>query len=157
MFVKKQIETYVSEEAEFDGATLLSYREVSLLLTERERMYKDDWWLHTPGYNSSLACNVDYLSGVHRDGDYVYFSYYSIRPALKFKNIGNLKVGDIFKIGDYDFKVISPELAWLYHQDIGIDIFDRKTNIYENSHIKKVIDEWYETEILGYAEKDLED
>ena len=36
-------------------------------------------------------------------------------------------------------------------------MFDKETNVYENSYIKKVVDEWYENEILGYTEKNLED
>lgn len=157
MFVKKQIQTYIPEQIEFEGATLLSVEEAKSLLTEQEREYENYWWLRTPGKNdSNYACLVFYDGYVSQSGNYT-DDLNDIRPALKIKNIGNLKVGDIFKIGEYEFKIISPDLAWLYHQDIGTDIFDKETNVYENSHIKKIVDEWYEREILGYTERNLED
>lgn len=155
MFVKKQIQTYIPEKIEFEGATLLSVDEANSWLIEKEREYEDYWWVCTPG-SGSYACFVISDDYVYHTGNSVY-DIDSIRPALKIKNIGNLKVGDIFKIGEYEFKIISPDLAWLYHQDIGTDIFDKETNVYENSHIKKIVDEWYEREILGYTERNLED
>lgn len=157
MFVKKQVQTYIPEQVEFEGATLLSVEEAQSWLTEEEKEYENYWWLCTPDRNNNrCACFVFYDGYISPSGNYT-DDLNDIRPALKIKNIGNLKVGDIFKIGEYEFKIISPDLAWLYHQDIGTDIFDRETNVYENSHIKKVVDEWYEKEILGYAEKDLKD
>lgn len=154
MFVKKQIQTYTPEQIEFEGAILLSVEEAQSWLTEKEREYENYWWLRTPE-RYGRACFVFYDGYVSQSGNYT-DDLNDIRPALKIKNIGNLKVGDIFKIGEYNFKIISPELAWLYHQDIGTDIFDKETNVYENSYIKKVVDKWYENEILGYTERDLE-
>ena len=60
-------------------------------------------------------------------------------------NLGTFKVGDIFNIEDYYFKIISHKLAWLYKQDIGgKEDFDAKSNDYETSHVKQVVDAWYE-------------
>ena len=134
---------YFNTQLEFSGTTLLSADEVKSLLTEQERKYKYPWWLRTPGYYSNYAGGVNYYGDVIRTGYHVNYGY-CIRPALQIANLGDFKVGDVFSIGEYYFKIISPELAWLYKQDIGEDIFDNKSNDYVGSHVKAVIDVWFE-------------
>ena len=135
---------YYNTNLKFSGAVLLSVNEASTLLTEQEKQYKDHWWLRTPGSYSDFACFVNYNGYVSSVGSYV-DNFDDIRPALIISDLGGFKVGDILSIGEYYFKIISPELAWLYKQDIGKDIFDFFSNNYETSHVKQVIDAWYET------------
>ena len=113
------------------------------LLNKQEREYKFNWWLRTPGFSSSYACNIFSGGGVN-DYGYDVGLVIGIRPALQIINLGEFKVGDIFSIGEYYFKIISPELAWMYKQDIGIDYFNVDCNDYKTSHVKKVVDTWFE-------------
>ena len=135
---------YYDTNLEFKGATLLSADEASNLLTVQGRKNKDYWWLRTPGHDSSYACIVSRYGSVSYYGSPVRTNF-GIRPALMLSNLGTFKVGDIFNIEDYYFKIISPNLAWLYKQDIGgKEDFDAKSNDYETSHVKQVVDAWYE-------------
>ena len=134
---------YYDTKLEFKGAILLSVDEASYLLTVQERKYKDYWWLRNPGCDGSHACYVYDDGSVSMYGFNV--SYVSgIRPALIISNLGDFKVGDIISIGKYFFKIIEPQMAWLYKQDIGTYYFDVKSNNYEVSHVKRVVDTWFE-------------
>ena len=133
---------YYDTNLEFKGATLLSSDEASTLLTEQERKYIIGWWLRTPGNHSYYMCYVYGDGNVCRYGINVSYDR-GIRPALQIANLGNFKVGDIFSIGDYYFKIISPTRAWMYLQDIGTDYFDEKSNNYKASHVKQIIDSWF--------------
>lgn len=140
----KQITT-VNRELNIIGATLLSEEEAKTLLTKEERVYKSYWWLRTPGRYGSRACSIDYDGDV-RSYSFVYYSNRGVRPALVLSDISdsNFKVGDIFEVAGYKFKVLSQTLAWMYEQDIGKLCFNEKTNIYEESSVKKFVDEWFE-------------
>lgn len=89
------------------------------------------------------------VASVYRDGlvniTNVFNATCCIRPALIIENIesSGFQVGDIFKVGRWEFKVISNNLAWMYNQDIGYHRFDEMSNDYEKSEIKKFIDEWF--------------
>ena len=144
MKVKKLKTVEVESDIAFNGATLLSLDEAEDFLTEDERMYSLCWWLRTPGSYSYYTCYVSSNGYVRYYGDGVSYNNNGIRPALKISNLGDFKVGEMFNIGSYQFKIISPNLAWLYKQDIGKTVFGT-TNDYEKSHAKKVIDSWYET------------
>lgn len=148
MILNKKVIKMESHNIEFSGATLLSVDEASSLLNEQERKYKYPWWLRTPWISSDDACIVGRNGYVFLDGDDVSISY-GIRPALIISNLGDFKVGDYFSIGEYEFKIISPELAWLYQQDVGEGSFDTTSNDYNTSHIKVVIDSWYEKLLKG--------
>lgn len=143
MKVKKLKTVEIESDITFNGATLLSLDEAENFLTEVERMYSFCWWLRTPGYFSSNVCIVDFDGSILSNGDGADY-YNGIRPALVISNLGDFKVGEMFNIGSYQFKIISPNLAWLYKQDIGEIVFGI-TNDYEKSHAKKVVDSWYET------------
>ena len=137
---------YYDTNLKFKGATLLYADEASNLLTEQERKYRIEWWLRTPGNISDYVCYVHGNGCVHYIGSPVR-SNFGIRPALQICNMGGFNVGDIFSIGKYYFKIISPELAWMYNQEIGSSIFDRKYNYYMGSHIKNIVDAWYKDEL----------
>ena len=148
----------LNKNLKINGATLLSIEEAENLLAAKERKYHCWWWLRSPGYYSGDAAHVhgggdlDCLGcGVYNVGSYV-------RPALKISNLesSNLLIGDVFEVGDWKFKVISENLAWLYKQDIGDHRFDEKTNVYEQSEIKQFVDNWFEKEIKPLLPKELD-
>ena len=134
---------YYNTNLEFKGAIILSTLEASKFLTKESREYKTSMWLRNPGHHDKFACYVDFFGTVSYSGGSIYDAD-GIRPALQICNLGSFNVGDIFSIGEYYFKIISPELAWLYKQDIGFDIFDKESNNYETSHVKRVVDAWFE-------------
>ena len=132
---------YYNTSLGFSTATLLSVNEVMTLLTPKDRRYPYSWWLRTSGSCSNSTCFVSHLSQIHSDGTCdAYVS--AIRPALIISNIGEFKVGDIFSIGDYYFKIISPKLAWLYKQNVGCYTFG-KDNDYNTSLAKEIVDSWF--------------
>ena len=128
------------------GATLLSIEEAENLLAEKERKYHCWWWLRSPGSNSNYAAGVYNVGDVYYYGSSVRGGNGCVRPALQISNLesSNLLIGDVFEVGNYKFRVISENLAWLYEQDIGQRRFDKKTNIYEQSEIKQFVDDWFE-------------
>ena len=131
------------------GSTLLSVEEAENLLTKENRKYHCWWRLRSPGRLSKYAADVRTDGAVNYSGDGVYYDNFCVRPALEISNLesSNLLIGDVFEVGDYKFRVISEDLAWLYEQDIGQHRFDEKTNIYEQSEIKQFVDDWFEREI----------
>ena len=148
MKVDKIFEITIEEKLEFTGATLLSIEEAEALLTIEERAYDKRWWLRSPGYFSFSIANVYYVGNVNYYGYGVNYSNACVRPALQIKNLeySTLEIGDRFKMGDYEFKIISDNLAWMYKQDIGQYAFNKdyeKGNNYETSDVKKFIDKWF--------------
>ena len=136
---------YYNTNLEFIGATLLDAKTAIKLLSKKDREFDFPWWLCSPGnYNYLSSSFVNNDGSVFGYGNFIQFCYH-IRPALIINELGMFKTGDIFSIGKYYFKIISPLLAWMYKQDIGADYFDEKSNIYNSSHIKTVVDAWYET------------
>lgn len=130
------------------GATLLSVGEVEKL-PQYLKPYTDWWWLRSPGYYQYYAAYV------HDDGSTSYYgnnvgaAYGCVRPALKLANLesSDLAVGDRFEFGGQEFEVISNNLAFCV-DDIGRCAFreDWKAtdaNDYEQSDIKKYVDEWF--------------
>ena len=154
MKIKKRIETFEPAELEIAGATLLSVEEAENLLTDNDRKYTHWWWLRSPGAYRFDAATVNLAGFVSRNGFSVDLSNDSVRPALIIKNLdsSSFKIGDTFKIQDYEFKIISKNLAWLYEQDIGCCEFRKRWNApdannYAKSDIKKYVDEWFENEV----------
>ena len=139
-------------------ATLLSIEESENLLIEEELKYHWWWWLRSPGRFSICAASVSYVGVVRCNGSYVDYDNICVRPALQISNLksSDLQIGDTFEVGDYNFRVISENLAWMYEQDIGSHRFDEKTNVYEQSEIKQFVDDWFEREIKPLLPKELD-
>ena len=141
----------LNKNLKIHGATLLSVEEAKNLLTKENREYPhcDWWWLRSPGTGSNRAASVDFDGDVTYNGDFVDYDNFCVRPALQISVLksSNLKIGDTFDVGDYKFRVISEDLAWMYEQDIGDHRFDEETNVYGQSEIKQFVDDWFEREI----------
>ena len=137
------------------GATLLSKEEAETLLTQEEREYFESnggWWLRSPGDDFYFTCYV-YIDGYVTSYYYTYRTDVSVRPALKI-DISNsdIELGDTFTFGGKEFKILTPELAWMYNDDIGKCAFREdwealNANMYEASDVKKFVDAWF-TKVL---------
>lgn len=133
---------------EIKGATLLSVEEAELIVPA-QRYYEKAWWLRSKGNETYHAAYVHTTGDINRDGGFVSHTGMCLRPALII-NLENslLKVGDTFKFKGKEFKIISNNLAWMHESDIGFSLFSNNchspfANIYSNSNIKKIVDEWY--------------
>lgn len=132
-------------------ARLLSLEE-ALALPEVMRVWNTErygeWWLQGcgPSYEG-------YAYSVTKTGR-IQFSLVDeqkyIRPALKI-DIKNtpFKVGDNFMFGGKEFKIISPDLAWMTDGNLGCLQFNEdwrapNANIYECSKVKTFVDEWFD-------------
>lgn len=138
------------------GATLLSREEAEELLTKEERFYENWWWLRSPGYYSFDTCYVNFGGYVY-DDCYTNYAGGGVRPALKINiSSSDVKVGDVFMFGGKEFKIISPELAWMHNDDIGTCAFREKrdapdANVYEVSDVKNYVDAWFHKTKTGRA------
>lgn len=149
MKVNTIFELTVEEKLEFIGATLLSAEEAENYLTREERVYDFYWWLRSPGCISSYVAYVDSDGSIDYSGDHISLIHRCVRPALQIKNLESsyFEIGDRFKMGGYEFKIISKDLAWMYKQDIGCYAFNEdfeKGNDYERSDAKNFVDKWFE-------------
>lgn len=141
MKVKKLVS--IEKDLKVLGATLPSIEDI-LSVPVKERVYNNWYWLCSPGSLRHTAGYVSYSGEVY-DRATVDCNFGSVRPALILSNISgtDFNVGDVFEICSYRFKIISNTLAWMYEQDLGRYRFDNNTNVYEDSDIKKLVDEWF--------------
>ncbi|MBO7732368.1 MAG: hypothetical protein J6S67_07440 [Methanobrevibacter sp.] len=128
-------------DVEIANISLLTVKEAKAL-PENIRRYVAGWWLQSPGYISFLA------SGVYNFGD-VNINAYSVddddvcvRPAITISN-ARLKIGDIITIQNKKYVAIASNRV-LYDDKVVYHRFDASTNDYDNSEIKKIVDEWLE-------------
>ena len=136
---------YYDSNLEFYSASLLNITDAVYTLNSKDLMYfGKPYWLHKDRWD--IEKNKQYIVNWERQiqtMDVCYLDCY-IRPVLEIRSLGSFKIGNIFSIGNYKFKIITPDIAWLYKQDIGKDYFDDKSNDYETSHVKQIIDAWFE-------------
>lgn len=134
---------------EIKGATLLSAKEASKLLTEEERNYKGWWWLRSSGDSTIHAAYVHSSGKINCNGYFVKLPDGFVRPALIISlDKSFLEIGDKFFFKGKEFKVISESLAWMCKEDIGCAVFrdnykQLDSSFYEASDVKKVVNEWY--------------
>ncbi len=131
------------------GATLLSIEEARGV-DKKILKVSDDWWLRSPGYNDYEAAFVFGEIGNIFDYGSVVVESFGVRPALELSDFtsSDLKVGDQFEFGDYNFTVISNQYA-LCDDIVGECAFRKDweaedANRYETSDVKKFVDDWYE-------------
>lgn len=125
-------------------------RDEILLSVEEYRKYKhtipiikDWWWLRwSHGYIQNNAPFVGNVGGVRGYGGTIYCDIGAVRPALQIKN-HDLKIGDQFKFGRWEWTVISRYLA-ICNQKICDHRFDKESNNYEESEVKAIVDNDFE-------------
>ena len=120
------------------------------------------WYLRTPGEeDGSIVCmdgviiddvtDVDFFDD---GGGWKFDLEYGCgnRPALYFSSslsaVG-VKPGDKLEIGGVSFTIITDTIA-LCDSYISVEIFDKETNDYEKSAIKKRVDSWFEHRIKPF-------
>ena len=101
------------------------------------------WWLQSPGSNSCRAANVSSDDSVDNLGDFVYYDFGAVRPALKIskQEFENLNLGDRFVKHDFPWIKISNYLA-IAEIPIAFRRFDKISNNYDNSEIKQFLQDW---------------
>jgi len=160
MKVKKIFVSKLELELNITGATLLTIDEAREL-PERLKAYRN-WWLRSPGGYADFAAYVDYNGFIHSHGDYIRNNLNVVRPALIISNLesSEFKVGDRFEFDGKEFEIVFDYLAFCL-TDIGQCAFKKSfkkdwagdANNYEESDIKKFIDEWFEKATTKETEK----
>lgn len=124
--------------------------EITLLSAEEYEKYKDripqincSWWLRSPGINSNRAASVDYDGSVFDLGDFVDLDYDAVRPALKISDGRKYEIGKRVILYNFPWIIIDEGLA-IAEVPIAFHRFDEKSNDYENSEIKKFLNDWLE-------------
>lgn len=141
MKIKREVITYMNDDVEFDGLTLLSKEEYN--------KYQDGikpvnfwWWLRSPGGDSYCASFV-YGDG-SLDRSYVSYASGSVRPALILKS-NNLLIGDRFNFYNYNWTVISDQYALCDEAFCEMEFREKwnaeNANDYKYSDVKKYLDE----------------
>ena len=99
------------------------------------------WWLRSPGKDPGKVAVVNYDGSIYEQGCCVNSVPHEVRPALLLQSSG-LPVGSRLQVGIYDFTVVLPEIA-LSDTTIATMCFDRETDDYERSDIRKSVDDWF--------------
>lgn len=139
----------LEDDITIKSAGLLSKFQAEACLLKEARSYGANWCLNTPGCCSHYISFVDRHGDIRADGDYT-IGKYALRPSLNIDiSSTSFKVGDVFLFGGEEFKILAPNVAWMYKADIGEFAFRndwqaRDANIYEVSDAKKIIDEWFD-------------
>lgn len=146
MKVKKIITVTKSVDFDIVSATLLTVQEAKQLPQEILTAAHDSWWLRSPGDEDRYAaCVFGEDAHIYDDGEYVDMRL-GVRPVIIFKS-SELGVGDKFKAFDYEWTVISSNMA-LCNNVIGRSPFCKAwkasdANDYEKSDIKEYVDNWF--------------
>jgi len=129
-------------DIEVTDISLLTVEEAERL-PENIREYEDWWWLRTPGISSHYAAFVHFDGPVSILGAGVTHVNVGVRPALTISNLEDLgvRVGDTIIIQDKKYVVVSDNKV-LYNDDAVYHRFDKDSNDYEKSEIKKIVDGW---------------
>jgi hypothetical protein len=103
------------------------------------------WWLCSPGDNSEWAAAVYGTGIVDGEGFFIGDHRFGIRPALKAKSLDamNFKVGEVVEVFHRMAQYIGNNSVLLC-ENIGDGIFDRESNNYKKSEIRKVVELWLE-------------
>lgn len=146
--LEKEIEE-LKEEFQNSLEPEVGYKDDKLFLlsTEEYEKYKDIipnfcwWWLRSPGDNCNSAACVDFGGLVFCDGLFVLNDCCCVRPALKINH--SLEIGEKLYALGCAWIVIDTNLA-ICETAIAMRGFDKKSNDYETSEIRKFLLDWYE-------------
>lgn len=130
------------------GITLLSTEETENI-PENLKSVGIPWWLRSPGVSNYYASIVGNDGCIYSYGNSVCFSGFGIRPALIFNpESSNLKIGDKFKLAEYDWTIITENIALcngiIDNGPFREDWQAEDANNYEKSDIKKFLENWAE-------------
>ena len=137
--------------------------EIFLLSIEEYEHYKNEiphencwWWLRSPGYGQNHAAFVDSGGSVYYFGSYVFFSTSAVRPALKYSNLESQIIKstihkDRFIFHEFPFRIIDREnKIALAEVPITFDMFDKESNDYETSYIRRKLLAWFKTGVWDH-------
>lgn len=132
--------------------------DIFLLAVEECEHYKNEiphenwwWWLRSPGKHQHSAADVYYDGSVFCSGYYVVYNYSAVRPALKYSNLESQIIEctihkDHFLFHEFPFRIIDAEKKIAIAEvPITFDMFDKESNDYETSYIRRKLLDWFET------------
>lgn len=124
--------------------------EITLLSAEEYERCKDRippvncwWWLRSPDNDSDRVALVSRAGFVYCYGIVVDNSIAAVRPALKISDGRKYKIGGRVILYNFPWIIIDEGLA-IAEVPIAFRRFDEKSNDYENSEIKKFLNDWLE-------------
>ena len=129
-------------EVEITNITLLTIEEVRALPPDI-RCYCGWWWLRSPGCTSACAAVCCAVGTVDYYGYEVNYFNGTVRPALTLSNLDSepLEIGEEISIAGKNYIAIGKDRV-LYNDKLFLHRFDKKSNEYEKSEIKKIVDKW---------------
>lgn len=133
-------------EVEVTNITLLTIEEVCALPPDIRR-YRGWWWLRSPGCTSACAVVCCAVGIVDYYGYEVDYFNGTVRPALTLSNLDYepLEIGEEISIEGKNYIAIGKDRV-LYNDNLVLHRFDKKSNEYEKSEIKKIVDKWLKEE-----------
>ena len=139
------------EKLHFDSATLLSVEEVKELLSDEDRAYYEWWWTRTVGTDNHCVADISVYGNIYTKGNRPDLDYsIVVRPVLIISGLkeSGFGIGDTFKFDGKIFKIISENLAFctedIGHHQFNNDFKAEDANIYDNSEVRRFVDEWFE-------------
>ena len=134
------------------------------LLSKEEYEYYEDkiphencwWWLRSPGPNQHDAALVFYDGSVIYGGRSVVRDYCAVRPALKYSNLESQIIQsclhkDRFLFREFPFRIIDAEnKIAIAEVPITFDKFDKESNDYETSYIRRKLLAWFKTGVWDH-------
>lgn len=108
--------------------------------------YASWWWLRSPGYFSNYATDVGYKGNISNYGDCVSDISGSVRPAFRVPNLKS-EIGSKIFVGNTLCTVIDTDYA-LSDTVVYQHRFDEKSNDYDKSEIKQIINSYEFKEML---------
>ena len=129
----------------FSHADLLTVKEAEKL-PQKLRKHPRWWWLKT-NFGSFHAPSVYDTGVIPEYGDFI-DSIGAVRPALRITDIGDYKVGSLFKFGGKWFEIVDENTAFCL-SNIGIERYDAHSSNYEKSEIKRFVDNWFNENSKG--------
>lgn len=144
----------------------IGYKDDDLFLLSKEeyehykRMIPHEnywWWVRSSGYNQYFAAAVDIDGSVRYRGHNVHRDDGAVRPALKYSNLESQIIQsrlhkDRFLFQEFPFRIIDEDnKIAIAEVPIAFDKFDKESNDYETSGIRRKLLKWFETGTWNYA------